>query len=375
MSEDGGKNAWDGGAIKVLIVEDDPADAKLVQITLSGSVHAYETEVVGRVSEAIERLHTGRFDVVLLDLGLPNSRGLDTVSKIYDEYGGYLKVPVVVLTALDDEEAGIRAMQMGAQDYLVKADVGTGVLTRTIRYAIERKRAEEEIKEERNRAEFYNDLLSHDINNMNAVATGHLDLLLRMPDLPDKSKRHVRIALEQVWGSANLITNVKKLALIKSGEIEHTTIDIYPAFKKASEVAEASSHSGNVRINSNITEGRYFIEGTELLFDVFSNLLNNAVKFDEHETVEIDVDISAPDDGRCWRIEFRDRGPGVDDEHKNIIFNRLERAGRSVPGSGLGLTITKHIVGSYGGSIRVEDRVKGDHTQGSNFIVLLPKAD
>ncbi|HIE32316.1 MAG TPA: response regulator [Methanosarcinales archaeon] len=371
MHEDDGKNASDG-VIRVLLVEDDPADVKLVQMALSGSGHAYETEVVGSISAATERLHAGRFDVVLLDLGLPDSRGLDTVSKIHD---GHPRIPVAVLTGLDDEEAGICAMQRGAQDYLVKGDVTSRLLTRSIRYAIERKRAEEEIMEERNRAEFYNDLLSHDINNMNLVAMGHLEMLLRMPNFHNEFKRHVHTALNQVRESANLITNVKKFTMIKSGRIELKTMDIYPPLKKATDVAEASSSPGRVRIDSNITEGRYFTCGSELLFDVFSNLLNNSIKFDEHETVEIDVGISSSDDEKYWVIEFKDLGPGVDDDLKGAIFNRLERGHASVHGSGLGLTIVKTIVESYGGTVWVEDRVAGDRSQGSNFVVLLPRRD
>ncbi len=106
---------------------------------------------------------------------------------------------------------------------------------------------------------------------------------------------------------------------------------------------------------------------------MFSNLLNNAIKFDGHDIVEIDVDISSSGDD--WAIEFKDRGCGIGYGYKKIIFNRMEMAGESTQGSGLGLTIVKYIVLSYGGKIWVEDRVKGDRAQGSNFIMLLPKGD
>ncbi len=110
-----------------------------------------------------------------------------------------------------------------------------------------------------------------------------------------------------------------------------------------------------------------------MLFSVFSNLLTNAVKFDQHEIVKIDVDIGPSDDNKCWKLEFKDRGRGIGDPYKKIIFDRLERAGESAQGTGLGLTIVKYIVESYGGSVWVEDRVSGDRARGSNFIMLLPK--
>ncbi len=235
----------------------------------------------------------------------------------------------------------------------------------------ERKVAEKRIEEEYHRAEFYIDLMSHDINNINQVTRGYLELLLKMPDLPSKSGKYAETALDHVKKSADIISNVKTISTVRSGELEIEKIDIYPAF--ASAVETVKSQSRDIRINSNITEGKYFITGNALLFNVFSNLLNNAVKFDGHDIVEIDVDTSSQDDD--WRLEFKDRGRGIREDYKKIIFNRLERAGESTQGSGLGLTIVKYIVLSYGGKVWVEDRVEGDRTQGSNFAVLLPKGN
>jgi DNA-binding NarL/FixJ family response regulator len=138
-------------AVKVLIVEDDPSDAKLVRSTLSVSVQRYDTEVADCISTAIERLQASTFDVILLDMGLPDSQGIDTVSKVHNEYPD---IPIVVLTGLDDDETGIRAVQIGAQDYLVKGSVSSedyslcyraqayGGCTQNIAEAIKRERRE-----------------------------------------------------------------------------------------------------------------------------------------------------------------------------------------------------------------------------------------
>ncbi len=127
----------------VLIVEDDPGDAKLVQRMLREYAHLYETELVGSVSAAIKRLHDGSFEVVLLDIGLPDSQGIDTVLTVHTECPG---IPIVVLTGADDEQTGVRAVRIGAQDFIGKGMADARLLTRSIRYAVERKRAEEEAR-------------------------------------------------------------------------------------------------------------------------------------------------------------------------------------------------------------------------------------
>ena len=131
--------------IKVLLVEDNPGDARLIQEMLTEIRGAtFNFERADRLSTGLEHLVEGRIDVVLLDLGLPDSQGLDTFDKAYAQAP---EVPIVVLTALDDEALAIRAVREGAQDYLVKGQVDSNLLARAIRYAIERKKAEEALKE------------------------------------------------------------------------------------------------------------------------------------------------------------------------------------------------------------------------------------
>jgi len=129
---------------KVLLVEDNPGDARLVEIALSepGPVH-FRLERVGLLSAALRRLEKEEFDVVLLDLSLPDSQGLDTVVAVRKQSP---QVPVVVLTGLDDEHSSVEALRMGAQDYLVKGTATGETLRRTIRYAVERRKILADLK-------------------------------------------------------------------------------------------------------------------------------------------------------------------------------------------------------------------------------------
>ena len=130
--------------IKILLVEDNLEYAHLIRAMVSGvGGTGFELAHVERLSEALKYISEQSWDVVLLDLSLPDSHGLDTVVKVQAHAPN---VPIVVLTGLDDEALAIKAMQEGAQDYLVKGQVNGNLLRRSIRYAIERKRGEEVFK-------------------------------------------------------------------------------------------------------------------------------------------------------------------------------------------------------------------------------------
>jgi DNA-binding NtrC family response regulator len=131
--------------VKALLIEDNPEDARLIREMLSEVVDGqFELEYSEELSAGLERMAGGGIDVVLLDLSLPDSRGLDTFIRVH---GQAPDMPFVLLTGLDDEALAVRAVKMGAQDYLVKGRVDGNLLVRSMRYAIERNRLRVELKE------------------------------------------------------------------------------------------------------------------------------------------------------------------------------------------------------------------------------------
>jgi DNA-binding NtrC family response regulator len=135
----------DAKHIIVLLIEDDDDDALLIQKALAGAMKVpYVLRHVDGLSRGMECLAGGGIDVVLLDLGLPDGRGLSTFSVLHKQSPD---VPVIVLTGHDDEELAIEAVQKGAQDYLVKGRVDGGLLGRSIRYAIERQKLSTQLKQ------------------------------------------------------------------------------------------------------------------------------------------------------------------------------------------------------------------------------------
>jgi len=130
--------------VSILLVEDNAADARVTQDTLteSGRVH-FQIERADRLSSALGRIARETFDLILLDLTLPDSWGLDTFVRIHDASPN---TPVIVLTGLDDETLGIMAVQQGAQEYLVKGQASGPLLVRCVRYALQRHRMQEDLR-------------------------------------------------------------------------------------------------------------------------------------------------------------------------------------------------------------------------------------
>ncbi len=127
--------------IKILLIEDNPGDARLVEEMLAEDKSiSFELEWKNNLSEGLKRLAEGGFDIVLLDLMMPDSiGGFYTFSKTQAQASG---IPIVVMTGFEDESFAISLVRIGAQDYLIKGKVDSNLLVRTIRYATERKKAE-----------------------------------------------------------------------------------------------------------------------------------------------------------------------------------------------------------------------------------------
>jgi diguanylate cyclase (GGDEF)-like protein len=164
--------------IQVLLIEDNPDDALLLREAVrDDALSSFEFTVVENLKSGLEFLRQNEFDVVLLDLGLPDSQGLASFETIRNTYP---EKPVVVLSVLADEKLALEAVQSGAQDYLVKGPTGWEIASRSIRYAIERKRMEEHLHYMATHdaltglpnRKLFNDRLTHGIERSRRLRTG-----------------------------------------------------------------------------------------------------------------------------------------------------------------------------------------------------------
>jgi PAS domain S-box-containing protein len=136
---------------RILLIEDNPGDIRLIREMLVEARDAtFHLQVAEWLSGGLAYLAERSVDLILLDLGLPDSSGLETFRRVYAQASG---VPIVVLSVSDDDELALQAVQAGAQDYLVKGHVDSYLIVRAIRYAIERKRAEDALRQARDELE------------------------------------------------------------------------------------------------------------------------------------------------------------------------------------------------------------------------------
>lgn len=143
--------------IKILLFEDNPGDAGLIEEMLEESVDfRYELKNAETLNEGLSLLKEKPFDIILSDLGLPDSDGIDTFLEIHARNS---RIPIIILTGISDEKVGIDAVKKGAQDYLVKGQVDSKLLRRSIQYSIERKKAEERVQNLANIVESSNDAI------------------------------------------------------------------------------------------------------------------------------------------------------------------------------------------------------------------------
>jgi signal transduction histidine kinase len=238
---------------------------------------------------------------------------------------------------------------------------------------------EKALAEANSQAELYLDLMGHDINNLNQVGIGYLELAMGSTDL-EEVKSMIEKPLEAMREASRIIENVRKLKQI-SLERPDTDIavkvinlcDILPELK------EHYMKMTNRDITINIQSPNLcFVKANDLIVDVFSNLIDNAVKHSGSMnplTINVKIERIIEKKQYYYRCMVEDNGPGVPDWIKDKIFLRFQRGSTKAHGKGLGLYLIKKLVEGYHGAVWVEDRIPGVYNKGAKFIVMLPAAE
>jgi len=364
-----------GTRTKVLLVEDNSADARLIEIALPRT--EFEVVHVTSLAAATRRLELGRVDVVLLDLSLPDGEGAETIAWTLAAAPG---TPVVVLTGLANDDVAVQAVRVGVQDYLVKDQVDSELLPRTIRYAIERERLTAELDAlRRHQLETKNQLLSHVSHELRTPLNAVYQFVMLLIDeiggpLTTDQREYLEITRRNVTQLRAMIGDLLDATRLEAGTlaVEPVATDLGMIAAETMQALAAEAQVQGVRLVTDLEPRLTHVRADALrLRQVLTNLLHNAIKFTPsggEVVVAAARDPEAPD---FIRTRVTDTGPGIAAEALPQIFKRFQQGaagGASRKGLGLGLYICRELVQRQGGRIWVES-VLG---QGTTFTFTLP---
>ena len=386
-------------SIKVLLVEDNPGDVALIRMMLekqrppSSLAPVFQVFHVDSVESACSYAAEQKVDIVLLDLGLGPTTGLETFLQFYETISN---LAVIVFTGLEDEELGLRTIHEGAQDYLVKGQVDANLLIRTIRYAIERQAAENELSNYKNHLEelvkertkqledSYAQLrqaerlasvgalaagIAHEINNPIATIILAVQNALEMNQEGENSLL-LRSVGQRILNHANRCAQIVKgvLQFAKQQDTEkwannlnRLTTNGVAFVKESTPSAAASIH---LTLGSEIPP--LLLNPLEIE-QVVVNLVKNALQAGKNDT-PASVTVATRYAQNTIVLEVSDNGRGMSEEDRRRIFDPFFTTRQQEGGTGLGLSIVHGIITAHGGAIDVESKPG----QGTKISVLFP---
>ena len=359
--------------VSILLIEDNPGDRRLIREMLAeaGNV-AFDVQYADRLQEAMECLGQNGVEVILLDLGLPDSQGLETLRKVYAQAS---EMPIVVLTGLNDEMVGVQAINEGAQDYLIKGQVDTQLLRRTIRYAIERKQAEERERRLQVQLSLSNRLASlglmvegfaHEINNPLASVIGFAQMLA-YEDIPENAREDVKTIEDSAQRVVDIMTNL--LAFARQQKLERTYINVNDTVMAALKMLGHPLEGSNITITTRLDPAlpSTMADGA-LLQQAFLNLVINAETEMKLAHGKGNLLILTELTSDTIQVSFNDDGPGIAQANLVHLFDPFFSTRGVGQGRGLGLSVCYGIIADHNGRIDVKSQLG----KGSVFTVELP---
>ncbi len=407
--------------IAVLLVEDDEGDYVLTRRLLEqargcrfGIVRA------ASLADARESLARTPCDVVLLDMSLPDSSGLETLRAVHE---AATATAIVVLTGYEDDRVAVDTIHRGAEDYLVKGTVTSDGIARSIRYAIERKAAAESLKQYRSHLEELVDERTAELKAANALLVGEVDArrkteadlrdaIARLEDLDRAKSRFVTNVSHElrtpltsmIYAVGNLLRGVKgplpdgvrdylgmlrddaqrlrgtvgdilDLRRIEAGTLILDRVNVpFARFVRrtvADVLAQAEAQGTPLAVHASRGTGFVQCDPTKMKRAIL-NVVRNAIAFSpDGGPIDVSVGID-PADPSFLSVSVEDQGIGIPPEFIDRVTERYVRVGEHVEGTGLGLAVVKEVANLHGGRLTIASPPPGK-TAGTRVTISLPR--
>lgn len=361
--------------LRILLVEDNPGDARLTRELLR-EVGDFRFEMVHvmRFEQALTALRDECFDIVLLDLSLADSSGIDTVKRLYAREP---TVPMIVLSGMENDSVAMSALQEGAQDYLVKGQGDGNLIKRAIRYAIERKSVEVQLIAAKNSAEAASRAKSEFLANVSHELRTPLNAIIGFSEILKQELRgplghpaygdYVRDIHESGTHLLSVINDILDLSKIEIGQLTLSEMptDLGNVIESCLRIMHGRALQAGVELSARIQPSLPLLNADDrMLKQVVLNLLSNAVKFTPKGgivTIAAGADVDAdagPKTGPGVFFRVTDTGIGIapeDIDRAMLPFVQIDSSlQRKYPGTGLGLPLARSMIELHGGRIEVQ---------------------
>ncbi len=363
--------------IRVLLVEDNPGDARLLHVMLMEGTTQFECEDAETLLDGLEKLRQGSYDIVLLDLSLPDSQGPETFLKVR---GNFPDLPVVLLTGLNDEELGVKAMREGVQDYLVKGQVNSDLLVRSIRYAIERKSGEKLLFATQKAMMSSAKLaalgtlaggVAHEINTPLSVISLLAIQAKEATQRADVDSAQIIKSLQAIVDNVSRISKITQgLRIIARESIADPTVPtpILNIVENTLLLCKYRLAKSNIRVGYHIPENLSISCRANEISHLLLSLLINAADAVEHCDLKW-IEIGASDREQHVEITVTDSGTGIEKEIADHIFDPFFTTKGIGKGWGLGLSISRGLMAGHGGDLFLDE-----NSANTKFVMRFPKA-
>lgn len=376
--------------IRVLLIEDDAAQARLIEHLITRMPQVFKVEWVDRLSLAIDRIHEGELDVVVVDLGLPDSQGMATFDAVR---AANTFLPAVVMTGTECETLAIEAVRRGAQDYIVKGQHSGPTISRALRYAVERKRLEEQLRQSQ-KMEAVGTLASgvaHEFNNLLQAIMGYTRFAMEGLPASDLRHRDLSKALVAADQAASLTRQLLNFSRHDGPSKRETSVTELIA-DVADLIAPLLGNSWQLQLELPSEDTTLLADAGMLQQSLMNLCINARDAMPDGGTITIEARTAhltlancaampgperpsaerpSAEPGDYVVLSVRDTGCGIPANLRARILEPFSTTKEPGKGTGFGLAMVYSIAQQHGGHLQIESEVG----VGSTFSVYLPPGE